>query len=183
MTALATVPDVEESLGRSLSAAETPRAESLLILASSAVSTRTGFRFAPGSYTISRRPFEGKVKIPATVAAITSVTAINERNGEATVLALTTDYTRRGRLLYGLYSHSMVEVAFTVTAAIPVEVVALVAGIVANTISGPPVGASSEQAGPFLVSYVNSSGKVWLSDSDKLILSPWMQTKTAVSLL
>lgn len=184
MTALATTTDVANALGRPLTAgAETSRATALLTLASKAVLTRTGFRFLPGSYTISRRPFEGKVTIPGTVATLVSVTAVNERTGEGTVLVLTTDYTRRSRVLYGLHRHRMVEVAFTTTAAVPDEVIAVTAGIVAATLAGPPVGASSEQAGPFLVSYVNSSGRVYLSDSDKKILAPWTQLRTSVSML
>lgn len=184
MTALATTTDVANSLGRPLTAgAETNRATTLLTLASKAVLNRTGFRFLPGSYTISRRPFEGKVTIPATVDTIVSVTAVDECTGEGTVLVLTTDYTRRSRVLYGLHRHTLVEVAFTTTAAVPDEVVALTAGIVASTLSGPPVGASSEQAGPYLVSYVNSSGRVFLSDSDKKILAPWTQVKPAADLL
>ena len=75
-----------------------------------------------------------------------------------------------------------VEVDFTVTAPIPDEVAGIVAGIVASTMSGPPVGASAEHAGPFSISYVNSSGKVWLSASDKAILGRYKQPKPALDL-
>lgn len=183
MTALATTADVAASLGRSLTAEEEGRAAKLLVLASKAVLNRTRFRFLPGTYTITRRPVDGQIKIPATIAALTSVTSVNQRTGVGTLLTADADYTRRGRVLFGLDSYVKLEIVFTVSAAVPEEIVALVAGIVASTIAGPPVGASSEQAGPFVVSYVNSSGRVYLADSDKQILQPWVQPKLAADLL
>lgn len=183
MTALATTTDVSNALGRSLVAgAETTRATALILLASAAVEAETGYRFAPGSYTVGRNVRSRKVNLPAKVAAIVAVRSIHQLTGAATTLTVTTDYTSRGSVIYGLHP-CFVEVDFTVTAAIPTEVVGVVAGMVANTISGPPVGAASEAAGPFSISYVNSSGKVWLSASDKAILGRYRQAKPALDLL
>lgn len=183
MAVLATTTDVANSLGRSLTAgAETSRATALLLLASAAVEVETGYRFAPGSYTAGRKPRSGKVRLPAKVATVAAVREVDQSTGAATTLTLTTDYTTRNGVLYGL-SACFVEADFTVTAAIPTEVVGIVAGIVASTMSGPPVGAASEAAGPFSISYVNSSGKVWLAASDKAILRKYKQARPALDLL
>lgn len=179
MTVLAGTTDVEKSLGRSLTAEETPRATSLLILASAHVEAETGYRFAPGSYTVGRKVRSGKVRIPAKVAAVVAVRSVDQCSGVSVVV---TTYTPRNSVLYGL-STAFVEVDFTVTEPIPVEVVNIVSGIVASTMSGPPVGASAEAAGPFSISYVNSSGKVWLSASDKAILRRYKQAKPALDML
>jgi hypothetical protein len=177
MTALAIPPDVETALGRSLTAEETPRAVALLLLASAAVEEHTGYRFAPGTYTVGRKPRGGKVRIPADVATAT-VTEVNQSTGAASVI---TGYTLRGSTLYGLKA-CWVEVVFIVTAEVPDEIATLVAGIVAATLAGPPVGAESAQAGPFQMSFVTSSGKVYLSASDKLILRRYKQPRPPVAL-
>lgn len=182
MTALAITSDVEAGLGRSLSAEEIPRATSLLALASAHVEAETGYRFGPGSYTVGRKTRDGKVVLPAKVATIAAVRSLDQDNGAVTTLALTTDYTTHGRTLYGLRV-AFVEVDFTVTEPVPLVISQLVAGIVASTLSGPPVGAASESAGPFQLSFVNSSGKVWLSASDKAILARYKQPRPALDLL
>ena len=179
MTTLATPPDVEEALGRSLTAEETARAAALLLLASAAVEDHTGYRFAPGTYTVGRKPLRGTVRLPAAVAAVTTVTDVDQFTGAATV---TEAYTLRGSTLYGLGT-CYVEVVFTVTADVPETIVSLVAGIVAATLAGPPVGAESAQAGPFQMSFVTSSGKVYLSASDKLILRRYKQPRPPVALV
>lgn len=179
MTVLASEFDVGLALGRSLTAAETDRVSDLLLLASAAVEDHTGYRFAPGSYTVGRKTVGGRVRLPAVVDTVTTVTEVDQSTGETTVL---TDYTRRGSTLYGLGA-CWVEVVFTVTTAVPLVVVSLVAGIVANTLAGPPVGAESAQSGPFQMSFVKSSGRVYLSASDKLILRKYRQGRSALVLL
>jgi hypothetical protein len=183
MTALATSEDVEAAIGRTLTADEITRAdENLIPLASAYVQDWTGFRFAPGEYTVGRLARHGRVVLPASVATVDEVREIDQCDGSVTTLTLTTDYTVRGRTVYGLGS-AFVEVDFTVTDAVPVEIVALVAGIAAGSLAGPPVGASQESAGPFSISYVNSSGRVFLSVSDKAILRRYKQPKPALSIL
>jgi hypothetical protein len=209
MTALAIISDVEAGLGRSLTAEEIPRANSLLSLASVYVQSApvSGYRFAPGAYTVGRMvPRMGVLKLPAKVDTVLAVRRIDQFTGEVTSLTGWTWHgskvyrlgylSGQGLGVYGLPGQGLgityglarsrlplfVEVDFTVTASVPDEVATLVAGIVASTLSGPPVGASAEHAGPFTLSYVNSSGKVWLSASDKAILGRYKQPKPAIDM-
>ena len=175
---LATPEDVEKALGRPVPATELDRVTQLITLASAAVAAETGYRFEPGSYTIGRVVRCGRVKIPAAVDTVTEVRYIDRKTGTSTVA---TGYTRRGATLYRL-TGCYAEVDFTVTDAVPAEIVALVAGIVAATVSGPPVGAESASAGPYSVSYVNSSGRVWFSASDRLVLRRYRTPSAAVAL-
>lgn len=200
MGTLADISDVEAGLGRSLATEEIPRANSLLILASAEVEAETRYRFAPGDYTITRKmPNNGRFRIPASVdSTVVAVRLVDQYRGVVTDL---TAYTVHRGIIYGLYLGTgiygyrpdqsfatlpyrsrLVEIDFTVATAIPEVIVALVAGIVASTMSGPPVGASAESAGPFRLSFVNSSGKVWLSASDKAILARYKQPKPAIDL-
>jgi hypothetical protein len=182
MAALAVAADVATSLGRSLTAEETTRATPLLLLASAAVESETGYRFAPGTYVVERRVRRGQVRLPAKVATVTGVGAVDLCDGTETAVSAD-DYTLRGSTLYGL-SDCWVEVTFTVTAAVPPVIVALVAGIVASSIvSAPNANVDSVTAGPFTTSYVDSSGRVFLSRSDKAILKPYKQPKPALLLL
>ena len=181
MTALATSTDVETAIGRTLTAEETARAGSLLLLASAAVEDATGYRFTPGSYTVSRTARSGRVVLPGPVDSVDEVRSIDRCDGSAEVLTVVTDYTTRGRTVYGLTG--LVEVDFTTVDAVPAEVVALVAGVVAGTLSAPPVGATQETTGPYSVSYISSSGRVFLSASDKAVLRRYVQPKPALDVL
>lgn len=181
MAALATAVDVAAALGRTLTTEETNRSVPLLLLASAAVSNETGYRFAPGEYTVERRVRGRKVKLPALVDSVDDVVAVDQCDGSETALVVDVDYTVRGSTVYGL-SGCWVGVTFTVEADVPAEIVALVAGIVASTIEAPSASIDSETAGPFTTSYVDSTGRVFLSKSDKLILAPYKQPRPAVVL-
>lgn len=182
MTALAEDSDVEAALGRTLTTEEAARVDSLLTLASAAVSNEAGYRFAPGNYTVERTVRGRRLRLPAKVATVASVTAVDPCDGTETEV-LDENYNLRGSTLYGLVDCRVV-VAFTVTAEVPDEIVQLVAGIVASSITSTPLAnVSSETAGPFTTSYVDSSGRVFLSKSDKLILKPYKQPKPALRLL
>jgi len=185
MTALAVAADVATAIGRPLVAgAETNRAELLLLLASAEVETETGYKFVPTTYTITRIPDGRKqIVIPAAVASVQAVREINQSDGTSTTLALTTDYTVRGKVIYMQRACEVIEIDFTVSAAVPTEIVKLVAGMVARTLAGPPTGIQSETAGPFTKNYVNNNGDVYLSKSDKLILRPYKQPKPALKLI
>jgi len=190
-SALATVADVAKCLGRPLSGTEEEgRAETLLLLASAAFETEAGYLFSPGTYNVGRRVHKGKVKLPAVVDSVTSVTSVDQTDGSTDVLS---GYTLHRNTLYGLDGVVVdrpvrnpyplfVEVVFVVAeeTPIPALIVNLVANCVARTLAGPPVGASSETAGPFSVSYVNSSGDVYISKSDRLILSRYKQPENAI---
>lgn len=185
MAVLATQTDVEAALGRSLiDAKEIARANALLLLASAEVEMQTDYRFAPGSFTVTRiTNGDNQITLPAKVANVTAIRDIDQNDGKATTLTLSVDYTIRGKVIYLMQSRAVIEIDFTVTATIPPLIAGVVAGIVAATLAGPPVGASGESAGPYSVSYVNSQGKVWLSASDKLILGRYKQPKSALAIL
>lgn len=180
MTALATNDDVAAALGRPLESAEESRSSALLTLASADVTTHCGWRFAPGTYTITREVNAPHLKVPATTPTITAIRRVDPDDLTVTTLTLGTDYYVRGNRIR-FVRRGEVEIDFTVAASVPSEVAAVVAGIVANTLAGPAVGTSQQQAGPFIVSYVNSSGKVWLAPADKRILRPWTVAKPALS--
>lgn len=182
MTALATSADVAAALGRALTTEESARVANLLTLASAAVSNEAEYRFAPGNYTVERTVRGPRLRLPAKVATVASVTAVDPCDGTETDVS-DEDYNLRGSTLYGLVD-CRVEVAFTVTEAVPPAIVAMVAGIVASSITSTPLAnVATETAGPFTTSYVDSSGRVFLSKSDKLILKPYKQPKPALRLL
>lgn len=183
MTALADQPAVEAALGRTLTSGEVDRVEPLLLLASSFVEARTGFRFAPGEYTVGRKVRRGRVSLLARVDSVDEVREVDERSGEVTTLTVVADYTTRGRTVYGLGSRCFVEVDFTVTEAVPDEIVALVAGLVASVVEAPAANVESETAGPFQVSYMTSSGRVYLAESDKAVLKRYTQPRPAIDTL
>lgn len=177
---LATQADVAKALTRPLDPSESDRVDFLLATASDAVNAETGgFRFEPGDYTIRRKVNGGRVKIPARVDSVTSVSAVDPNTGAPTPI---TGWTLYGSTLYGVKTCTA-EISFTVTEALPKSVVSIVAGAVAATLSGPIEGASSETVGPWTRSYVDGSGRVWFSKSDKAILAKYRQPKRSVTLL
>lgn len=177
--ALATSADVALSLGRPLTDSEESKVDPALTLVSAAILSATGFRFEAGDYTISRLPRCGRVRVPAINPTVTAVTEVDDWDGTETAV---TDYTSRSNVLYGL-PYGRVEITFTVDADIPAEIVALAASLAAGQFSGPPVGVSSEMAGAFQVSYVDNTGKVWFSATDKLILRKYKQLASSLSLV
>jgi hypothetical protein len=201
MTVYATNADVESALGRSLTVSENLHVNALLILASALIDVETnGYKFAPGSYTVGRNVRNRKVVLPATIATVDAVRRINQLYGTVTTLALNANYTLHARTLYVLsvlssdsqfhgsdaeylYNRFIyVEVDFTVTAPIPVEIVALVAGMVASTLSDPALAAANAISGSYPVARTTSVAKVWLSASDKVILRPYKQPKMAMDI-
>ncbi len=180
-TALAASTDVVAALGRALNTEEAARVASLLLLASAAVETQTGYRFAPGDYTIARSVRRCRVKLPAKVATVAEVREVDQWDGSAAVVDESA-WTLRGNTVW-TSSARFVEVDFTVDADVPTEIVTLVAAIVGNTLAMPAAGASSETVGPFQISYVSNSGRVFLTASDKLILQRYKQPKPAIEAL
>ena len=194
--ALATTTDVANCLGRSLSSPEeTNRANTLLLIVSSAYENEADFKFAPGTYTIGRKVHNGRCKIPATNPTVTAVRSIDTVDGS---ISPVTNFTQHRSMLYQLegvrpnhpvrysYYPMFIEVDFTVpadgTAPIPPIIVNLVANCVARTLSGPPAGVSQESVGPYHMSYVNPSGDVYISKNDRLILSRYKQAKPAINM-
>lgn len=177
---LATPADVEAAIGRGLTAEETGRVGQLLETASAAVTEEAGgFRFEPGDYTVQRRVRSGRVCLPARVGAVTSVFAVDPETGATTPI---TGWNLSGNTVYGVNACTA-EIVFTVITGVPPKIVALVAGVVAATVSMPTGGAQSMGAGPFTVSFVDGSGRVWFSKSDKAILARFRPPKPAIGLL
>jgi hypothetical protein len=203
MAVYATNADVESALGRPLSVPEGLHVNALLILASALVDSETNnYKFGPGSYTVGRRVrpnnvsmySAGIVRLPAIVATVDQVREVNPYTGIATILTANTNYTYRGKRLYifgisGRFTYALerslfVEVDFTITAPVPDDIVALVAGMVASTLSDPALAAANAISGSYPVARTTSVAKVWLSASDKAILRrKYRNPKYALDLL
>lgn len=179
-TALATPSDVEAALGRTLTAEEETRANALLLLASAAVEDATGYRFTPGDYTVSRTVRRCRVVLPAKVESVEEVREVDQWDGSAELVDESA-WTLRGNTVWT--SARFVEVDFTVSAEVPNEIVTLVGAIVANTMAMPAAGVASETTGPYAVSYVSTSGRVFLTVSDKAVLRRYKQPKPAIEAL
>lgn len=177
---LATLADVETALGGPVDQAKTGRVEQLLRIASDAVLSATGgFQFEPGTYTSCRKVHCGRVRIPARVESVSAVSSVDPNTGSATPI---TGWTLRGNTLYGIKACT-VDVTYTVAEVVPQTIADLVSGVVAATMSGPPVGASSMDAGIYRVSFVDSSNRVWFSKSDKAILARYRGPKRSIELI
>lgn len=202
MAVYATRADVEMILGRVLTASEYPHVNSLLNLASALIDAETNqYAFAPGSYTIGRTVRNRRVVLPGKIASIDAVRRINKLYGTVTNLVAGSNYNSHGREIFFisllstdsqfhgseadyLYNKFIfVEVDFTVSVPIPDEVVSLAAGIVSSVISDPMLAAANAIAGSYPVAKVSSSGKVWLSASDKKILRKYKQLPPALDLI
>jgi hypothetical protein len=174
---LTDIDAVATLLGRTLTTAEEDRAAALIVAASAAIESYTGRRFTGGEHTVGRFVCHGRVKLPSTeVESVTAVRSLDVCTGEAADVDV---YLLRGNTVYGLDWNRFVEVDYVATASVPAEVAAVAAGLVAATVSSPPVGLTSEQIGPFAQSFADSSGRVWWSKTDKLILGKYKLARSA----
>jgi hypothetical protein len=156
VAALASSSDVEASLGRSLTSTEEERVERLLAGASLLARDISRRPFEAGDYTVTRLVRGDRVHLPE-VATVTEVRAV-DADGTATVLS---DYTHRGKTIYGLAGYRDVEVDYTVASdyEVPDDVVGAVADMVAAVFTAPaPADVASQAAGPFAVTYRTSAG-------------------------
>jgi hypothetical protein len=202
MAVYATQTDVENMLGRSLTTSEVSHVTSLLNLASALVDAETNYYcFAPGSYAVGKAMRGRKIVLPGKVASVDAVRRVNKIYGTVTPLVNGTNYNYHGREIFFLSLLSLdsqfhgsdvdylynqyifVEVDFTVSAAIPAEIVSLVAGIVSSTLSDPMLAAANAIAGSYPIGKTSSSGKVWLSASDKAILKKYKQLAPALDVI
>ena len=182
---LATQANVEASLGRSLvDNFEINKCVNLLISASALIGQYTNYSFVPGSYTISEQTADSvQIVIPAASPSVTAVRSVSEDDGTFVTLILGTDYNVRGKKVYLLRAMDRVEIDYSVSASIPTEVSIICAGIVARSLAGSPVGATSESVGPYHVTYSNPSGDVYLSKNDKISLSAYRQILSTIRLV
>lgn len=186
MIALATTDDVVKALERELTSAEEDAAAGLIELASAAVESQTQRIFSPGTYTVTRRVGTSlfpRLRLPATVATVASVSVVDPRDGTETVVS-SDSYALRNSTLYGLgcYRGREVEVTFTVTADVPDDIVALVAGVVAGRLALPAAGVTSELIGPNQVTFGNNSGRIYFSTSDKAVIRRYRLPGSAIRL-
>ena len=148
--ALATISDVEARLGRSLTVAEVPKATAYLADASALFSQRAVQKFEQGESRVRLFPKDGVVRlIQRPVIAVSEVTDLN---------GVVIDFTFDGhQSLYDLGSYTPVTVTYehgSIT--IPADVIAVVAGMVARTLSISPdaaAGVQQQTVGPFSQSY------------------------------
>jgi hypothetical protein len=148
--ALATIADVEARLGRPLTVAETSKANAYLTDASAMFIQRAVQKFEVSESTVRLYPKDGVVRlIQRPVIEVTSVKDID---------GIECDYTFDGhQSLYDLGELRGVTVNYEHGSAnIPDDVVAVVAGMVARTLSISPdaaAGVSQQSVGPFSQTY------------------------------
>jgi hypothetical protein len=160
--ALATISDVEARLGRSLSVAETSKANAYLADASAMFSQRAVQKFEQGESSVRLFPKDGVVRlVQRPVIAIVEVKDID---------GVEIDFTFDGhQSIYDLGAYTPVTVTYEhCSTDIPADVVAVVAGMVARTLSINPDAASGVQqqaVGPFSQSYASWAvgGQVMMS--------------------
>lgn len=148
--ALATIADVEARLGRDLTVAETAKATAYLEDASALFVARAQQEFEVSESRVRLFPNDGIVRLFQ--RPVISVISVEDLNGNPV------DYTWDGfQTLYDVWSYQPVIVEYEHGSAdIPADVVAVVAGMVARTLSISPeaaAGVQQQTAGPFSQSY------------------------------
>lgn len=173
MTALATLQDVETRLGRSLSASEQTRATALLEDASALVVGITGQKFLPSNSVNLLRLNGTKLWLPQRPA--TAVNSVETVDGDAV------PYHYDGFQTLTFEPSDIYDIAMLVvdydhgTVTVPNDVVGVVAGMVARTISIPAeaaAGVTSQAVGPYSVQYAAWAvgGQVMASPADREVL-------------
>ena len=149
MAAMATQTDVVAELGRALTSDESARVDAALERASDYVRAETKRRFEAGTYTVTRRPRNGRV----TLDGAATVTAVNTVDATGTASEVdATSYTLRGNTVYGLTYACEYEITYTSDGTVPAELVRVVAAMASRDITNEvPAGATSYSwtKGPF----------------------------------
>lgn len=163
--ALATLSDVEDRLGRSLTAEETTKATAWLADASAMFVQRAVQKFEVGESTVRLFPKDGVVRLVQ--RPVTSIVSVTDIDGNEI------DYTWDGfQSLYDLGDLRGITVEYEHgSATIPDDVVAVVAGMVARTLSISPdavAGVQQQTVGPFAQSYAAWAvgGQIMMSPSE-----------------
>jgi hypothetical protein len=148
--ALATITDVEARLGRDLTVAETSKATAYLADASALFVQRAVQKFEQGESSVRLFPRDGVVRLMQ--RPVIDVTEVKDLDGNEI------DFTFDGhQSIYDLGSYTPVTVTYEHgSTIIPADVVAVVAGMVARTLSINPdaaSGVSQQSVGPFSQSY------------------------------
>jgi hypothetical protein len=148
--ALATISDVEARLGRSLTVAETSKATAYLADASAMFVQRAVQKFEVSESTVRLFPKDGVVRLVQ--RPVIEIVTVKDIDGNEI------DYTFDGhQSLYDLGDLRGVTVNYEHGSAnIPDDVIAVVAGMVARTLSISPdaaAGVTQQSVGPFSQSY------------------------------
>lgn len=174
--ALATISDVEARLGRPLTVAETAKADAWLNDASALFVQRAIQQFEVGESTVRLFPKDGIVRLVQ--RPVIAVTSVEDINGQPV------DFTWDGfQSLYDLGTTLPLKVTYEHGSdIIPEAVVAVVAGMVARTlsISGDAVaGVTQQTVGPFSQSYASWAvgGQIMLSPAEAQVADSY-RTKT-----
>jgi len=166
--ALATIADVEARLGRDLTVAETAKATAWLEDASALFIQRSIQQFEVGESTVRLFPKDGMVRLVQ--RPVISIVEVKDING------VDVDYTWDGfGTLYDLGAELPLKVTYEHgSATIPDVVVAVVAGMVARTLSissDAAAGVTQQTVGPFSQSYATWAvgGQVMLSPAEAAV--------------
>lgn len=169
MAGLATDDDVAQALGladaSALSSAQSNRVAGLLARVSREFRREAERVFTPGTSTVRLLTVGDRVRLPET---ITTVTSVIDDDGD------TVDYTVDGQELvletsgYPLWSGVPITVTYTHSEAVPADVVAAVAAIVARHLTvDPSVGPVTEMyVGPFRQRYADWTNRTALLTED-----------------
>jgi hypothetical protein len=174
--ALATISDVEARLGRPLTVAETAKADAWLNDASALFVQRAIQQFEVGESTVRLFPKDNIVRLVQ--RPVMSIVSVEDINGAPV------DFTWDGfQSLYDLGTTLPLKVTYEHGSdIIPEAVVAVVAGMVARTlsISGDAVaGVTQQTVGPFSQSYASWAvgGQIMLSPAEAQVADSY-RTKT-----
>lgn len=172
--ALATIADVEARLGRELTTAEESKATAWLADASALFIQRSIQKFEEGESTVRLFPRAGVARLVQ--RPVTDVTSVTNINGFAV------DYTWDGlQSLYELATNQPIIVTYEHgSATIPADVVAVVAGMVARTLSisaDAAAGVTQQSVGPFSQSYATWAvgGQVMLSPAEAMVADSYRE--------
>lgn len=174
--ALATIADVEARLGRSLTVAEQSKAAAYLEDASALFTQRAVQKFEVGESTVRLFPKDGVVRLIQ--RPVISVDTVLDIDGYEI------DFTFDGhQSIYDLGAYTPVIVTYQHGSAdVPQDVIAVVAGMVARTLSISPdaaAGVQQQSVGPFSQSYASWAvgGQVMMSPAEAKVADAYRGLK------
>ena len=174
--ALATIADVEARLGRSLTVAEQSKAAAYLDDASALFTQRAVQKFEVGESTVRLFPKDGVVRLIQ--RPVISVDTVLDIDGNEI------DFTFDGhQSIYDLGAYTPVIVTYQHGSAdVPQDVIAVVAGMVARTLSISPdaaAGVQQQSVGPFSQSYASWAvgGQVMMSPAEAKVADAYRGLK------
>lgn len=178
--ALATIADVEARLGRDLTADETSKATAWLDDASALFVNRSEQKFEVGSSTVRLFPKDGAIQLLQ--RPVISVDAVVDADGNAVSYSFDGHQT-----LFDVASDDAVIVTYQHgSTSIPDAVIAVVAGMVARTLSIAPDAASGitkQTTGPFSQEYASWAvgSQVMLSPAEQAVADSYRRKHIGVA--